>query len=152
MYLCTLVDGCPFLLVLFASFGFPVYVVAFVTMYVRYKLIQAFNNYDRGLKILNILSIVVGIFSCIGVSLVANFQVIIIITASPLQQMPEFSNHEFVFSQNTYPRVITQNTSVKPARIFYVEFLNCHISKLFMVIDFKTILLRQISITVGSNR
>jgi len=44
-------------------------------MYVRFKLVQAFNNYDRSLRILNKVALFMGALSSLGVSLVANFQV-----------------------------------------------------------------------------
>ena len=46
------------------------------TMYVRYKLVQAFNDHDRKLRFFNRLALVFGTASALGVSLVANFQVV----------------------------------------------------------------------------
>jgi len=45
------------------------------TMYVRFKLVQAFNNADRSLRVLNKVALFMGALSSLGLSLVANFQV-----------------------------------------------------------------------------
>lgn len=49
--------------------------LAMATMYVRYKLVQAFNNHDIPLRRLNQIALFFGACSSLGVSLVANFQV-----------------------------------------------------------------------------
>ena len=56
-----------------AFFYFPL--LAMATMYVRYKLVQAFNNHDIPLRRLNQIALFFGTCSSLGVSLVANFQV-----------------------------------------------------------------------------
>ncbi|KAF6028734.1 DRAM2 [Bugula neritina] len=48
--------------------------LAMATMYVRFKLVQAFNNYDRSLRVLNKVALFMGALSSLGLSLVANFQ------------------------------------------------------------------------------
>jgi len=48
--------------------------MAMATMYVRYKLVQAFNNHDIPLRRLNQIALFFGACSSLGVSLVANFQ------------------------------------------------------------------------------
>jgi len=48
---------------------------AMATMYVRFKLVQAFNNDDRSLRILNKVALFMGALSSLGLFLVANFQV-----------------------------------------------------------------------------
>ncbi|XP_067928834.1 DNA damage-regulated autophagy modulator protein 1-like isoform X2 [Watersipora subatra] len=49
-------------------------VLALACMYVRFKLVQAFNNHDKTLKVFNVVSLLIGVAASIGVSLVANFQ------------------------------------------------------------------------------
>jgi len=50
-------------------------------MFVRYKLVQAFTTTDKKLSTMNIAALVIGTISCFGMTLVANFQVIILFFA-----------------------------------------------------------------------
>lgn len=63
-----------YLLPVFWIFSFP----GIATIYVRYKQVQALNPEGRYISRLNKAGLVLGLLSCVGLSLVANFQVCVL--------------------------------------------------------------------------